>query len=142
MRNVLQWLVVMLGMVVAVDSAAAFGNRSKIRNLQDIQDAYAAAVRWNDIEGAASVVDPAYMQAHPLTDLHRSRYAQLQISGYSVLRTGADNEDEVRREVEIRMINRNTQAERSVRVLETWRWDAKRKHWWLSSGLPDLWQGE
>lgn len=42
----------------------------------------------------------------------------------------------------LRVINRNTQAERLVRSIELWRWDAERKRWWLASGLPDLWQGQ
>jgi hypothetical protein len=53
-----------------------------------------------------------------------------------------EGEDRVVRDVEIRVINRNTQAERTVRVREVWRWDAKAKQWWLASGLPDLWKGE
>lgn len=127
--------------IVAVGSAQA-GNRAQQRALEELQTAYAAAIRWNDFDGAASVIDPAYAEAHPQTELERSRYEQVQISGYRELRAGAVAKDEVARDVEIRVINRNTQAERSVRVRELWRWDPQAKQWWLASGLPDLWQGE
>lgn len=142
MRSVLQRVMLMLGLLAVVGNVAAFGGRGKARELQEIQDEYAAAIRWNNIEGAVSVVDPEYLKAHPPTELQLARYRQLQISGYNVLRTGNTKDNEVQREVEIRMINRNTQAERSVRVRESWRWDARSKKWWLSNGLPDLWNGE
>ena len=39
------------------------------------------------------------------------------------------------------MINQNTQAERTVVVVERWRWDPEAKRWWQTAGLPDLWKG-
>lgn len=131
----------MLG-VVLVLWAAAVGAASQRHGLDDVQAAYAAAVRWNDFDTAWEVVDPEYRKAHPQTDLERERYQQVQISGYRELRASASAEGEVVRDVELRVINRNTQAERVVRTRETWRWDPAAKQWWLSSGLPDLWKGE
>jgi hypothetical protein len=49
---------------------------------------------------------------------------------------------DVVRDIEIGVINRNTLAERSVRYRERWRYDEAAKTWWLTSGMPDLWQGE
>ena len=40
--------------------------------------------------------------------------------------------------VEIRLINRNTQAERIVMDTQIWRWNEKAKRWWLTTGLPDF----
>ncbi len=80
-------------------------------------------------------VEPAYAQAHPLSDLERSRYEQVQISGYREVRVGQDANGDLRREVELRVINRNTQAERLVRSIEIWRWNPEQKRWWLASGL-------
>ena len=40
------------------------------------------------------------------------------------------------------MVIRHTQAERTVRYREEWRWDEASKNWWLVSGMPDLWDGE
>ncbi|RBL02461.1 hypothetical protein BRN38_03905, partial [Xanthomonas oryzae pv. oryzae] len=74
--------------------------------------------------------------------LERSRYEQIQISGYRELRVSEDPNGDLRREVELRVINRNTQAERLVRGIEIWRWNPKQKRWWLASGLPDLWKGQ
>ncbi|HBK45259.1 MAG TPA: hypothetical protein DDZ67_02245 [Xanthomonadaceae bacterium] len=140
MRTTMRWLV-LLGLLAAMGSAQAL-SRAQQRSLEQVQAAYAAAIRWNDLDTAAEMVDPEYRRAHPQSELERERYQQVQISGYRELRSGADGQDKVLRDVEIRVINRNTQAERSVRVRESWRWDAQAKQWWLTSGLPDLWRGE
>lgn len=131
--------VAMGSLLMLLAFAATAGQR---HGLADIQAAYAAAVRWNDFETAWEVVDPQYREAHPQSDLERERYQQVQISGYREVRTSAGAENEVLRDVELRVINRNTQAERVVRTRETWRWDPASKQWWLASGLPDLWRGE
>ncbi|HYG07546.1 MAG TPA: hypothetical protein VD865_14220 [Stenotrophomonas sp.] len=136
-----QGIRIALGVMLMLLAGTAVGLGQR-RNLGDIQNAYAAAVRWNDFETALEMVDPAYRLAHPQTDLERERYEQVQISGYRELRTSPGGKDEVLRDVELRVINRNTQAERIVRARETWRWDPEAKTWWLSSGLPDLWKGE
>ncbi|GHH54318.1 MULTISPECIES: hypothetical protein [Gammaproteobacteria] len=135
----LAWLSICL--LLLAGSAQAL-SRAQQRSLQETQSLYAAAVRWSDLDRAEEMVDPEYREKHPQTDLERARYEQVQISGYSELRSGTEGEDRVVREVEIRLINRNTLAERSVRVREVWRWDPKAKQWWLASGLPDLWKGE
>lgn len=135
----LVWLSICL--LLLAGSAQAL-SRAQQRSLQETQSLYAAAVRWSDLDRAEEMVDPEYREKHPQTDLERARYEQVQISGYSELRSGTEGEDRVVREVEIRLINRNTLAERSVRVREVWRWDPKAKQWWLASGLPDLWKGE
>ncbi|MCC4603145.1 hypothetical protein [Xanthomonas campestris] len=133
--------VLVLGLAL-LSGVASAGSRAQARALETTQAAYTAAVRWSDFDAAQGFVEPAYAQAHPVSDLERSRYEQVQISGYRELRTGDDANGDLLREVELRVINRNTQAERLVRSIEIWRWDAEHKRWWLASGLPDLWQGQ
>jgi len=36
------------------------------------------------------------------------------------------------------LIVKASQRVYSVVDHQTWRWDAKAKHWWLESGLPDI----
>lgn len=140
MRAVIGALV-LLGLAM-LSGVASAGSRAQARALETTQAAYTAAVRWSDFDAAQGFVEPTYAQAHPLSDLERSRYEQVQISGYRELRVGEDANGDLRREVELRVINRNTQAERLVRSIELWRWDAEHKRWWLASGLPDLWKGQ
>ncbi|WP_349811825.1 hypothetical protein ABQ179_002190 [Xanthomonas dyei] len=133
--------VVLLGLAM-LSGVATAGSRAQARALEATQAAYTAAVRWSDFDAAQGFVEPPYAQAHPLSDLERSRYEQVQISGYRELRVGEEPNGDLRREVELRVINRNTQAERLVRSSEIWHWNPEQKRWWLVSGLPDLWKGQ
>jgi hypothetical protein len=46
----------------------------------------------------------------------------------------------VRQTATISLVNIHTQSERSVVDHQTWHYDEKTKHWWLTSGLPDITQ--
>ena len=87
-------------------------------------------------------VDPKLREEKPLTDIDFSRYKQVQISTYSDMGGTVEPSGVVVRDVEIGVVNRNTQAARTVRYRERWRYDEPAKTWWLVSGLPDLWQGD
>lgn len=106
------------------------------RNRTDAMTDYGAAIRWNDFDGALAFLEPG--QVATLTDLERERFKQLQVTGYE-LKSGRDTADAGReQDVEIRVVNRNTQIERTVMDHQRWRWDAEAKHYWLMSGLPDF----
>jgi hypothetical protein len=138
MRTPLRWLLVaLLGALLA---ACATG-RAQMSELDKLQYAWSAAIRWGDFEGAWNLLDPEYRKAHPLTDIELSRYKQIQVSGYHDLGSQVLPE-QARREVEIGVVNRNTMAERSIRYTEEWRYDPETKTWWVESGLPDFWAGE
>jgi hypothetical protein len=109
--------------------------------LERAQYDWSAAIRWGDFEGAWNLVDPAYREAHPLGDLQLERYRHVQVSRYRDL-ASSPGESEALREIEISVINRHTMAERTLRYTERWRYDAGRKTWWITGGLPDFWSGE
>lgn len=125
-------------LVLASACASGAGKRDK---LQQAQYAYSAAIRWGDFEGAWTMVDPAYREAHPMSDAEFERYKQIQVSHY---RDGAveAGKNEAARVIEIGVINRHTMAERSLRYTEHWRYDPEAKTWWVTNGLPDFWAGE
>ncbi|AUZ53890.1 hypothetical protein GXB84_13130 [Stenotrophomonas acidaminiphila] len=139
-RLILTAIAALLGM--AVTAQAAGPGRSQRNKLTQTQEAYVAAVRWSDFEGAERFIDPAYWQAHPLTDLQRERYRQVQVSNYRERSTSVAADGAIERRVEMGVINRNTLAERTLMVTERWRWDPEAKRWWQVQGLPDLWQGQ
>ena len=112
---------------------------SKGTALDETQYAYSAAIRWGDFEGAWNLVDPKVRKEHPLTDIDFSRYKQVQISGYRDQGGSMTPDGEVTRDIEIGVINRNTLAERTMRYRERWRYDEEAQTWWLTSGLPNLW---
>ncbi len=137
MKHLTQTLVVAV-FACTLAACASDPTRGKAKALDDALRGYASTVRWGDIEQAESFVDPDYRTAHPFTSIERSRFQQVRISGYDeqpVQRTG---EDEVRQNVEIQLINENTQGVRSVIDRQVWRYDATANRWWLSSGLPDI----
>jgi len=99
---------------------------------------YGAAIRWNEFDKAVDFLDPAQRAAEPLTDLERERFKQVQVTGYEVKDREIAADGGVTQTVEIRLVNRNTQIERSLIDHQRWRFDPAAKRLWLSSGLPDL----
>lgn len=131
-----------LACLMAVLVLAGCGGSNKTSELQRLQYAYSAAIRWGDFEGAWNLVDPEYRQANPMTDLEFKRFEQIRISGYRELAARSLPDDTAVREIEIGVINRHNMAERTVRYTEQWRYDEAGRQWWVSGGLPDLWAGQ
>lgn len=98
---------------------------------------FSSAMRWGDFDAAYDFVDPKTKVEHPLTDIDRGRFKQLEVSAYEVI-AKKDGEGTVDQQVKLELINRNTQLPRSITYHEHWRWDDTSQHWWLVSGLPDL----
>lgn len=121
--------------------AACASTGKEMSALQRAQYSWSAAIRWGDFEGAWNLVDPAWRDAHPLTDLQLERFRQVQVSHYRDL-ASSPGESEALREIEIGVINRHTMAERTLRYTEQWRYDPEQKTWWITGGLPDFWAGE
>ena len=99
---------------------------------------YGAAIRWNEFDKAIAFLDPELREKSPLSDLERERFKQIQVTGYEVKSREADADGNLVQTVEIRLINRNTQIERSFIDHQTWRRDVAGKRYWLTSGLPDF----
>ena len=93
---------------------------------------YASAIRWGELDAALSHVDPEYRTKHPLDSIERARFAQLQVSGYYVRQNREDASGRILQTVEIRLVNRHTQTERTVVDHQVWRWDEEARRWWLT----------
>ena len=139
MRIRLSFLVFLLAGLGMAGDAMASRQGAK---LEQAQAAWSSSVRWSDFEAAWQLVDPALRAERPLTELELERYRQLQVSSYREGGSGELEDGSVVRAVEIGVVNRHTQAERSVRFQERWRWDPKAKRWWQMAGLPDFWDGK
>ncbi len=136
-------MIMMLFLLLAgVPTADAQSTRKQGRLLQQMQSAYSSAIRWGEFEKAWQLVDPSYRQAHPMTELAMERYQQVEVSGYADRTSELTEAGNVVRNVDLRVINRHTMAERSLRYREEWRWDPEARRWWLATGLPDFWDGE
>lgn len=132
----------LLASLMAALLLAACASGKKTSELERMQYAYSAAVRWGDFEGAWNLVDPEYREQNPMSELEFKRFEQIRISGYRELAAQAMSEDTAVREIEIGVINRHNMAERTMRYTEQWRYDPEAGQWWVSGGLPDLWAGE
>lgn len=121
--------------------AGCASSGKQVSVLERAQYDYSAAIRWGNFEGAWNLVDPKFREANPVTELQFERYKQIQVTSYRELASRA-SESEAVREIEIGLISRHTMAERTIRYVERWRYDAEAKRWWLDGGLPDFWAGE
>ncbi|HUA81374.1 MAG TPA: hypothetical protein VL997_13435 [Dyella sp.] len=102
---------------------------------------YANAVRWDGFEAAEQFVDPKVREKHPLTDLDRERFKQVQVSGYDDGNGPvASGENEVRQVVQIDLTNVHTQSVRTIVDRQLWRYDPEKNRWWLETGIPDITQ--
>ena len=129
--------VAIFGLLSGIPAEAA-SKRSQTKQLVVMQSKYSSAIRWNEFEMAWGYVDPEYRKEHPLSDLEKQRFKQIQVTGYEEKSQDFLEDGGVEVNVEIRLINRNTQAERVIMDTQIWRWDAIAKRWWLSTGLPDF----
>lgn len=125
-----------LALLLALLVGCGVGSQQDLR--QTALFNYAGAIRWGHIDDAWSMVDPAYARQHPMTSLERERFEQVQVTGYLVKGTQMLSETEMVQVVEIRLVNRHTQAERVISDRQLWRWDKDARRWWLTTGLPKI----
>ena len=112
--------------------------RSKQTILKETLRAYAAAIRWGEYEQAAAFIDPKIQAEQPLSNLDLERLRQVRVSSYDEGQPVVVGPDEVRQVVRLDLLNVNTQVARSIVDHRTWKYDAASKHWWLTTGLPDI----
>lgn len=133
-------LILLVALLPAMLGGCATERRSD--DLRKTLDAYASTLRWDGLAAGAVFLSPQQRDEHPLSPFDIARYDQLRVSGYDVQGTLPGGADTYRQVVSIGLINRNTQIARTIIDKQTWKWDAKDRHWWLVSGLPNVTQGD
>lgn len=134
MRRILGMLV-----ILAVLGLAGCATQTRSDSLITTLKAYASTLRWGDFASAMQFVDPAARTAHPVSALDMARYKQVRVTEYNDdIGPVPVSDMVVRQTVRISLVNVNTQAERTITDQQTWHYDAATKHWWLTSGLPDI----
>ena len=132
---------VLLLVALALLLLAACGGTAAKKPKVDAMTEYGTAIRWGEFDAALGYVDPTGVGGSALTDLERERFKQLQVTGYDVKATRTLPDGGMEQDVEIRVVNRNTQRERAIMDHQRWRWDPAAKRFWLVSGLPDFGSG-
>jgi len=134
-----RWKIFVTSTLVACLLLAGCATDRRNQSLEKTLDGYAAAVRWGSFEQAAAFLGPKYRKQHPLTDLEMARYHQVRVSEYDA-GSGPVPQSKfvVHQVVRIGLINVHSQSERTIIDRQTWTYDPKTDHWWLTSGLPDI----
>lgn len=99
---------------------------------------YQSEIRWGSLEGASGYLDPEERERLMPSTLEQQRFEQYQVSGYYVRGQEHPAADQLHQVVELKLVNRHTQVERTLVDRQRWRWDSEAKRWWLVSGLPAL----
>jgi hypothetical protein len=136
MSHLLRWI--LIAALLAVSACAPMQLQTAAQVREAALDNYGVAIRWNEFEQALGFVDPAFLARQPLTDLERERLKQIQVTGYEVKTREARPDGGIEQTVEIRVVNRNTQLERSFIDRQAWQPGADGKSYWLTTGLPDF----
>ena len=136
MRRILSLLA-----VLSVLLLAGCATQKRSDTLTTTLTAYGSALRWGDFQSAAQFLDPDIRLKHPLSELEIARYKQVRVSEYDDGNGPVPaGEGSVQQTVHISLINIHTQSERTIVDHQTWHYDEKAMHWWLTSGLPDITQ--
>lgn len=127
-----------LALGLSLSACSSLSPSKMMRQNDNTLSDYGAAIRWNEFDAAQGFMDPAALAEHPLTDLERERFKQIQVTGYDVKHKDIEPDGSVDQSVEIRLISRNTQVERTVVDQQHWRWDSASRRFLLTTGLPDF----
>lgn len=119
-------------------SACSSGPGTRAETLERTIYDYSGALRWNHFEAAYAAIDPEVRAAKPLSAFDWERLKQVQVTRYALVAESVLADGRIAREVEIDLVNRHTQAERTHRVREIWRYDEAARRWWQTEGLPDF----
>ena len=69
----------LLLLLVMLIACGGVGSQQNIRD--SALYAYAGAIRWGHIDDAWTMVDPEYAKRHPLSELERERFKQIEVTG-------------------------------------------------------------
>jgi outer membrane biogenesis lipoprotein LolB len=137
MRRILS-ILVMLSVWLLLAGCAT---QTRSDTLTNTLNAYGSTLRWGDFQSAAQFIDPKTRAVHPLSKLELARYQLVRVSEYDAGAGPVPAGDfEVQQTARINLVNIHTQSERSIVDHQTWHYDEKGKHWWLTSGLPTITQ--
>ena len=137
MRRIASILVVLLSVLLLAGCATKTRSDALITTLK----AYGSTLRWGDFQSAMQFMDPKVRAARPLSSLQLARFQQVRVTEYNDDAGPVPTGDfDVQQTVVINLVNVHTQSERSVVDHQTWHYDEATKHWWLTSGLPNITQ--
>jgi hypothetical protein len=129
----------LLGLGLLLAALAACNQQRPDRDpLEQAFDTHRATMLWGEIDEVLSMIDPKVRATKMPSRLELDRWHQVDVSGYHEQGQELLAPDHARRVVALDIVNRHTQAVRTIVDMQEWRWDEKAERWWLVSGLPKL----
>lgn len=103
-------------------------------SLQNATNGYQTALRWGYYENAYAYIDPKQRRDQSLPAVLEG----LRLTGYDVIQspTLREGDDKAIQIVEIEYLHEDRQVVKKLKDRQVWRYDADKKTWWLTSGLP------
>lgn len=123
---------------LALSIAACASTRADGMKRDQALYTYQSTLRWGDFAGAMAFIQPDLREKLQPSAIELQRMQQLQVTGYYVKSKEQPSDTEIRQVVELRVVNKHTQVERSVIDRQVWVWDSKAGAWWLTTRLPDF----
>jgi hypothetical protein len=128
----------LLGLGLLAALAACNQQRPDRDPLEQAFDTHRATMLWGEVDELLSMIDPKVRATRMPSRLELDRWHQVDVSGYHEQGQELLAPDRARRVVALDIVNRHTQAVRTIVDMQEWRWDEKAERWWLVSGLPNL----
>jgi len=129
------WMLVLAAAMLLVGCVA---NSQRDNEREETLQRYEAIVRWGQFDSIIDFMHPDWLEENPVRSVDLERLHQFRVSQYQVRQvTNLPDDSGLDRLVELRLYNIHTAQERAVRYMESWRWDAERKRYFLHSPLPD-----
>jgi hypothetical protein len=123
-------------LLCALLAACAASPAAKKSNLiTTTLSSYGNAIRWGSLDDAVNFIDPEIRKAHPVA---APSLVGMRVVDYNEKSTHQTSQDEVSQTVEIALLHDDSITVHTFIDHQTWRYDEKTKHWWLTSGLPDF----
>lgn len=132
------WRLLLVPVAFALSAESCDETRGPEKVLKVTLRGYASAWRWGRPEQLIPYQEPDYPTKHPSYKFELERLAQYHVGTYLEQTTKRVGEDRVEQIVSIDLINEHTQQVRTIIDRQVWRWDEPAKHWYLTTGLPDL----
>ncbi len=122
--------------VLLLVGCAAFQEKWRMADFEDVSSAYEQAIRWGNYEVAEGFtkVEEADQKGSNL-----DKFKKIRVTSYELLNTSTSEDKlRVRQSVKINYYDTDHLIERSIIDKQVWGYDETEESWYLQSGLPDF----
>ena len=125
-------------LLLIILGCATISDLDQKKKFSDLSKAYQTAILWSDFEYASRFLaeDAANEDAANMDRLDSS-YENVRVTSFEKKRNIVDPDvNKIQQVVEIRYYWMDRMVEKSITDNQVWEWNADRRSWYLTSGLP------